>query len=218
MLEAEIKFILHEDFYYRRLVNEVARSFSLIMKTDHLRPVRTIDRYFDTDSLAFLKKDASLRIRERRFITKTQSEGRMTLKTPDSRSENLELALVRHERKLNLEGWHWDRIREFFSELGVVLAGEPVKPIITVESLSEEIQLGEGEQHLHLSLDNLTYIDEASFTHKRETILEIESHGYPVSVLEDIGAFCKEKYKLTCTKESNYVRGMKKVGLYPKFV
>ena len=214
MLEAEIKFILHEDFYYRRLVNEVARSFSLTMKTDHLRPVRTIDRYFDTDNLTFLKSDTSLRIRERRFITKTQSEGRMTLKTPDKRSENLKLALVRHEHKLNLEGWHWDRIREFFSELGIALAGEPVKPIITVEALSEEIQLGEGEQHLHLSLDHLTYIDEASFTNKRETILEIESHGYPVNVLEDIGEFCMEKYSLASTKESSYFRGMKKVGLF----
>jgi uncharacterized protein YjbK len=215
MLEAEVKFILHEDFYYRRLVNEVARSFSLTMRTDHLRPVRTIDRYFDTESFALLKKDSSLRIRERRFITKTQSEGRLTLKTPDPRTENLKLALVRHERKLNLEGWHWDRIREFFSELGVVFIGEPLKPIITVESLSEEIQLGEGEQHLHLSLDNLTYIDEASFTHKRENILEIESHGYPVNVLEDIGGFCMEKYGLQHTKESTYFRGVNKVGLMP---
>jgi len=214
MLEAEIKLILHEDFYYRRLVNEVARSFSLIMRTDHLRPVRTIDRYFDTKNLLLLKKEASLRIRERRFITKTQSEGRLTLKTQDPRSENMKLALVRHERKLNLEGWHWDLIREFFSELGVVLVGEPVIPIITVEALSEEIQLGEGEQHLHLSLDHLTYIDEESFTNKRETILEIESHGYPVNVLEDIGEFCVEKYQLEVTKEPTYLRGMKKVGLY----
>ena len=214
MLEAEIKLILHEDFYYRRLVNEVARSFSLIMRTDHLRPVRTIDRYFDTKNLLLLQKEASLRIRERRFITKTQSEGRLTLKTMDTRSANLKLAVVRHERKLNLEGWHWDLIREFFSELGVILVGEPVIPIITVEALSEEIQLGEGDQHLHLSLDHLTYIDEESFTHKRETILEIESHGYPVNVLEDIGAFCVEKYQLEVTKEPTYLRGLKRVGLY----
>jgi uncharacterized protein YjbK len=184
------------------------------MRTDHLRPVRTIDRYFDTESFLLLKKDASLRIRERRFITKTQSEGRLTLKTPDERTKNLKLAVVRHERKLNLEGWHWDRIREFFSEYGIILIGEPVIPIITAEALSEEIQLGEGEQHLHLSLDHLTYIDEASFTHKRETILEIESHGYPVNVLEDIGEFCIEKYQLETTKESTYLRGMKKLGLY----
>jgi uncharacterized protein YjbK len=214
MLEAEIKLILHEDFYYRRLVNEVSRSFSLIMRTDHLRPVRTIDRYFDSKNLLLLKKEASLRIRERRFITKTQSEGRLTLKTMDTRSSNLKLAVVRHERKLNLEGWHWDLIREFFSELGIVLVGEPVIPIITVEALSEEIQLGEGDQHLHLSLDHLTYVDEESFTHKRETILEIESHGYPVNVLEDIGEFCVEKYQLEVTKEPTYLRGMKKVGLY----
>ena len=214
MLEAEVKFIVEEDFYYRRLVNEVASSFSLVMRTDHLRPVRTIDRYFDTPSLTLLKKDSSLRIRERRFITKTQSEGRMTLKTPDERTGNLSLAVVRHERKLNLEGWHWDRIREFFSELGITLTGEPVEPVITVEALSEEIQLGEGDQHLHLSLDHLTYIDESSFTYKRETMLEIESHGYPVNVLEDIGEFCKEKYSLTSTKDGVYYRGMGKVGLY----
>jgi uncharacterized protein YjbK len=215
MLEAEIKFVLHEDFYYRRLVNEVARSFSLAMHTDHLRPVRTIDRYFDTATMLLLKKDSSLRIRERRFITKTQSEGRLTLKTPDDRTENVKLSLVRHEHKLNLEGWHWDRIREFFAELGIALVGEPVQPILTVEALSEEIQLGEGDQHLHLSLDHLTYIDEASFTHKRETILEIESHGYPVNILEDIGEFCIEKYNLETTREYNYIRGLKKVGLYP---
>ncbi len=216
MLEAEIKFILNEDFYYRRLVNEVARSFSLVMHTDHLRPVRTIDRYFDTGTFILLNKDSSLRIRERRFITKTQSEGRLTLKTPDTRTDNLKLAVIRHERKLNLDGWHWDRIREFFSEIGMILVGEPVKPLITVEALSEEIQLGEGEQHMHLSLDNLTYIDEASFTHKRETILEIESHGYPVNVLEDIGEFCMEKFSLTNTKESSYLRGARKVGLIDK--
>jgi inorganic triphosphatase YgiF len=215
MLEAEIKFVLNEDFYYRRLVNEVARSFSLVMRTDHLRPVRTIDRYFDTEDLLLLKKEASLRIRERRFITKTQSEGRLTLKTPDERTKNLKLAVVRHERKLNLEGWHWDLIRDFFSEIGMVLVGGPMVPIITVEALSEEIQLGEGDQHMHLSLDNLTYVDEASFTHKRETILEIESHGYPVNVLEDIGEFCLEKYQLESTKESTYLRGVKKVGIYP---
>ena len=85
VIEAEVIFLVKEsaqELYYRRIVEDLSHSFSLPITIKDLRPVRVIDRYFDTPSLRFLAKQISLRVRERRFVTGPESEGRFTLKTP----------------------------------------------------------------------------------------------------------------------------------------
>jgi inorganic triphosphatase YgiF len=96
---------------------------------------------------------------------------------------------------------------------GEMLNGEPLKSIIAVEELSEEIQLGDGVEHFHLSFDKVTYIDEATYNHQTEYILEVESHQVPVAILEDIADYLLEHYPLEHTKENKYLRGMRFLNL-----
>ncbi|HYE78609.1 MAG TPA: CYTH domain-containing protein, partial [bacterium] len=118
MIEAEVIFLVKEqaqDLYYRRVVDDLAMSFSMPITQKDLRPVRVVDRYFDTPSLRFLARDISLRVRERRFVTGPESEGRFTLKTPHPDHAKVDLAVIRNEYKLNLKGWNLARISEFLA-------------------------------------------------------------------------------------------------------
>ena len=213
MLEMEVIFVIKENIYYRHLYTDLAESFSLPMIQEHLKPVRVLDRYFDTPDLKFLRKGSSFRVRERRFLTGQDSQGRLAIKTIHPDNEKTKLALLRDERRLVLEGWRLKRINEFFELFGEMLICQPMKSIIAVEELSEEIQLGDGPEHFHLSFDKVTYIDEANYNHHTEYILEVESHQYPVAILEDLGAYLMERWPLEHTKESKYLRGMRFLNL-----
>jgi len=213
MLEMEIIFLIKENIYYRRLYQDLAQSFSLDLVQEHLKPVRVLDRYFDTPDLKFLRRGASFRVRERRFLTGQEPEGRLAIKTVHPDNDKTKLALLREERRLILDGWKLQKINEFFEMFGEMINGEPLKSIIAVEELSEEIQLGEGDEHFHLSFDKVTYIDEVTYNHQTEYILEIESHGVPIVILEDIGEYLMEKWPLEHTKENKYLRGMRFLNL-----
>lgn len=213
MLESEVIFIIKENIYYRHLYQDLAESFSLPMIQEHLKPVRVLDRYFDTPDFQFLNSGASFRVRERRYLTGRNSQGRLAIKTIHPDNEKTKLALMREERRLILDGWHLDKINDFHELFGEMLIGKPLNAIIAVEELSEEIQLGQGAEHFHLSFDKVNYIDEDTYNHKTEYILEVESHGVPIATLEEIGGYLLEKWPLEHTKENKYSRGMKQLGL-----
>jgi hypothetical protein len=213
MLEAEVVFFIQENIYYRRLYQDLAESFSLPTIQDNLKPVRVLDRYFDTDGLEFLRAGSSFRVRERKFLTGRDSQGRLAIKTIHPDNEKTKLALLREERRLILEGWRLSSINEFFEMLGNMMLGKPLKAIIAIEELSEEIQLGQGAEHFHLSFDKVSYINEETYEYKTEFILEVEGHGVPIPMLEEIGGYLLEKWPLKHTKQNKYQRGMELLGL-----
>ena len=218
MIEAEVIFLVKEsaqDLYYRRIVEDLSTSFSLPITIKDLRPVRVIDRYFDTPSLRFLQRNISLRVRERRFVTGPESEGRFTLKTPHPDNEKVNMAVIRNEYKLTLKGWNLAQIGDFLNHFGDVTAGEPLVSRLAVEELSEEAQLGTDQLALHISFDKCHYINEETYQHHSELIMEVESHGLPVPVLEDIGHYLMEHYPLESLRESKYARGSRLLGLAP---
>ncbi|MFH1515117.1 MAG: CYTH domain-containing protein [bacterium] len=208
MLEAEVIFLIKENVYYRHIYQDLAESFSLPAIQEHLKPVRVLDRYFDTDDFQFLKAGSSFRVRERRFLSGRDSQGRLAIKTLSPENEKTKLTLLREERRLILEGWHLNKINEFFEMFGGMVIKKPLYAIIAVEELSEEIQLGQGEEHFHMSFDKVTYIDEETYNHHTEYILEVEGHGVPVAMLEEIGGYMLEKWPLEHTKRNKYQRGM----------
>ena len=213
MLEAEVIFIIKEHLYYRHVFQDLAQSFSLPMKQEHLKPVRVLDRYFDTPDLHFLNTETSFRVRERRFLTGREPEGRLAIKTIHPDNDKTKLTLLREERRLILEGWHLKKINQFFEMFGDMLAGKSLSAIIAVEELSEEIQLGTGEEHFHLSFDKVNYIDEETYNHETEYILEVEGHGIPIAMLEEIGGYLLEKWPLEHTRENKYRRGVRMLNL-----
>lgn len=213
MLEQEVIFIIKENIYYRHLYTDLAQSFSLPMIQEHLKPVRVLDRYFDTKDLDFLKNEMSFRVRERRFLTGRDSQGRLALKTIHPDNEKTRLTFLREERRLILDGWHLNNISEFFEMFGQMTVGKPLGALIAVEELSDEIQLGDGKEHFHLSFDKVNYIDEQTYNYKTEYIVEVEGHGVPVAMLEEIGGYLLEKWPLEHIKESKYVRGMRLLNL-----
>lgn len=221
MIEAECIFLVQasaQDLYYRKVVEDLSTSFSLPITLKDLRPVRVIDRYFDTPSFRFLEQAISFRVRERRFSTGPDSEGRFTLKTPHPDHDKVKLATIRNEFKLNLKGWDLAQISDFLGQLGIVTAGEPMGSRLAVEELSEEAQLGERELALHVSFDKVHYINEETYEHASELIMEVESHGLPVPVLEDIGRYLLDRYPLAPLRESKYQRGSRLLNLQPATV
>ena len=213
MIEAEVVFVIQENIYYRRLYQDLAESFSLPMIQENLKPVRVLDRYFDTDDYTFLKAGSSFRVRERKFLTGRDSQGRLAIKTIHPDNDKAKLALLREERRLILEGWHLKKINHFFEMFGGMLVGKPLQAIIAVEELSEEIQLGQGTEHFHISFDKVNYIDENTYDYKTEYILEVEAHGVPIAMLEEIGGYLLEKWPLEHTKQNKYQRGMEHLNL-----
>ncbi|MCG3153237.1 MAG: hypothetical protein GEEBNDBF_02548 [bacterium] len=216
MIEAEVIFLVKvsaQDLYYRKVVEDLSNSFSLPVTLKDLRPVRVVDRYFDTPSFRFLEQSISFRVRERRFTTGPESEGRFTLKTPHPDHEKVTLATIRNEFKLNLKGWDLAQVSDFLGQLGTVTAGEPLESRLAIEELSEEAQLGERDLSLHVSFDKVHYINEATYEHTSELIMEVESHGLPVPVLEDIGRYLLDRYPLEPLRESKYQRGARMLKL-----
>lgn len=216
MIEAELIFLVKsggDDLYYRKVVEDLATSFSLPITLQDLRPVRVVDRYFDTPDFSFLGRGISFRVRERRFITGPDSEGRFTLKTPHPDNEKVDLAVIRNEYKLTLKGWDLPLISEFLGQMGLVTAGAPLESHLAIEELSEEAELGERGLALHVSFDKVHYIHEGTYEHATEEIMEIESHGLPVPVLEDIGRYLLERYPLETLRESKYQRGARLLKL-----
>lgn len=204
MKESEKKYIVRA-VNYKAIIKDLQGVLNLRHK--NTKTVKTLDYYFDTSDFYFYKNDICLRVRQK------AKEYRATLKTPI----NLDNKGILHRNEIKLKFYtkSIEEIKIFLSNLSLSLTDKKLLPIITVNELSQEVNIKNGLVSLALSNDFVAYTDVKHLKNiYSENILEIEDHGIGIKNLKKACLFIEQKYNLISTQESKYVRAVNFLKLY----
>lgn len=208
MIEIESEIVLDSLPKWPEIVKRLAQFTGLELQDKGM--TSTFDRLVDTEDLALLAKNHSLRVRQKLDNVYQGSEIRLTYKFPVRDHERL---FIRREKKLTLPQTGYDNAMDLLSNLVAGITDDPLKAIMIIEELAHEAYLGPKDARLCISLDQCTYsLPRRQSTQKKEIVLEIESHGLPDEVVLKAADWVLKEYGGREAIQPKYARGMRILG------
>jgi len=208
MEEVEVEIVLEALPDVPRLVEGLGQFLAL--EPQSLGMTSTFDRFLDTEDLALLSKDHSLRVRQKLENVYSGNEFRLTYKTPLRQHERL---FIRNEEKVKLADTNIESVVGVLGALTEGITGERLVPMLNINELAREANLGPKGGRVNVSVDSCTYAlpgNEAATA--QEFVLEIESHGVDESTIERAADWALKETGGRLAVQSKYARGLRLLG------
>jgi len=206
--EVEVEIVLMEMPDVPRVVSGLAAHLKL--KAKSLGMTSTFDRMVDTDDLALLSRDHSLRVRQKLGNVYSGNEYRLTYKYPLAPHPRL---FIRSEEKLKLTEHDYDSVVRMLSNIVHGVCGEGLRTLLHINELAREVNLGPKGAQVNLSFDDCTYaLPEHPEATVREFVLEIESHGVSQDVILTASDWVLKALGGREAAQCKYARGLRALG------
>jgi hypothetical protein len=207
MQEIEVEIVLPEVPDMPRAVEGLGELLGL--EPQSLGMTSTFDRMVDSDDLALLSKNCSLRVRQKLENVYAGNEFRLTYKYPLREDAKL---FVRDEQKLRLTEPDYDAVLALLSHVCEGVAGHPMETQLVINELAREANLGPKGRRVNLSLDQCTYSLPQGPESAQEIVFEIESHGVSDDTILKAADWVMEKFGGRLAAQCKYARGMRLLG------
>ncbi len=173
MEEVEVEIILDTAPDVQRIVDGLAGHLGLAPELKGMSS--TFDRMVDTEDLALLSQDHTLRVRQKLGNIYAGNEFRLTYKYPLREHARL---FIRAEEKMKLADPDYEAVLNMLSNITWGVSGQRLKTQLHIHELAHEVNLGPKGAQVNLSIDQCTY-SLAGDTERSasEIVFEIESHG-----------------------------------------
>ena len=209
MEEVEVEIILPQLPDVPRVLEGLAAHLGL--EPESLGMTSTFDRMVDTEDMALLSKDHSLRVRQKLENTFQGNEFRLTYKKPLRDHERL---FIRREQKLTLNEPEFERVLFVLSSLSEGVSGQELSSIMEVRELAREANLGPKGAQLNISVDSSSYYTPgAEEPGAEEFVFEIESHGVPDDLVLTAADWVLKELGGREAASPKYTRGLRKLGI-----
>jgi inorganic triphosphatase YgiF len=209
MEEIEVEIVLEALPDVPRLIEGLGQFLDL--EPQSLGMTSTFDRFLDTDDMALLSKDQSLRVRQKLENVYSGNEFRLTYKTPLRPHERL---FVRNEEKLKLADTDVESVMGVLGAMTEGITGQRLMPMLTITELAREANLGPKGRRVNVSVDSCTYsLPEGQGSNTvQEYVLEIESHGVDETTIEKACDWALQQTGGRLAVQSKYARGLRLLG------
>lgn len=208
MLEIEIEIVLPEAPDVPRAVEGLAAYLGLTPES--LGMTSTFDRLVDTEDMALLAKDHSLRVRQKLENMYHGQEVRLTYKYPEREHERL---MIRREKKLKLADTDYDSVLSVLSHLMDGVAGHQMTSMLNINELAREANLGPKGEQLNLSVDHCVYsIPGDDDKTAEEHVFELESHGVSEDLVLTAADWVVKELGGREARQAKYPRGLRLLG------
>ena len=208
MEEIEVEIMLPQMIDVPRIVEALAEHLQL--KPETLGMTSTFDRMVDTEDLALLSQEHSLRVRQKLENVYAGQEIRLTYKFPLRQHPRL---FIRDEQKLKLHAPDYDKVLELLSGITTGVSGQPLHTVLHIHELAREANLGPAGQRVNLSIDQCTYsLPEDESKNATEIVFEIESHGASEETILKAADWVIAELGGREAAQSKYARGLRLLG------
>jgi inorganic triphosphatase YgiF len=208
MEEVEVEIVLEQLPDVPRFIEGLAAFLQL--EPQSLGMTSTFDRLLDTEDMALLSKEQSLRVRQKVENVYAGNEFRLTYKSPLREHDTL---FIRNEEKLKLADASFETVVEVLGAMTHGVTGHRLVPMLNINELAREANLGPKGGQVNVSLDTSTYSlpgDDAQTA--QEFVLELESHGVPDEVILRAAEWSLKELGGRLAKQSKYPRGLRLLG------
>jgi hypothetical protein len=208
MEEVEVEIILESLPDVPRAVEGLAEHLGLSLES--LGMSSTFDRMVDTEDMALLSQDHSLRVRQKLGNIYAGNEYRLTYKYPLAAHERL---FIRSEEKLKLSEPNYDEVLRILSNIAFGISGSRLFTLLHVNELAREANLGPRGAQVNCSIDHCTYTlpDKPDHT-ATEYVFEIESHGVPHETILQAADWVLKELGGRQGAQCKYSRGLRLLG------
>ena len=208
MEEIEVEIILQEAPDVPRIVEGLAAHLGL--EPESLGMTSTFDRMVDTEDMALLSQENSLRVRQKLENTFSGNEFRLTYKQQLRDHERL---FIRDEQKLTLSEPEFESVLQLLSSLAQGVSGQQLQTILEIRELAREANLGPKGAQVNLSVDHCTYhLPGSDEPGAEEHVLEIESHGVDEATIIKAADWVIKELGGREAAQPKYARGLRKMG------
>jgi hypothetical protein len=206
--EVEVEIILDSVPDVARLVDGLAAHLGLSAESKGMNS--TFDRMVDTEDLALLSQDHSLRVRQKLDNLYAGNEFRLTYKYPLREHERL---FIRAEEKMKLADPDYDAVLTMLSNVTWGVCGQRLKTQLHINELAQEANLGPKGSQVNLSIDQCTYsLPGDPDRHVAEVVFEIESHGVGHDVILAASDWVRQQVGGREAARCKYSRGLQLMG------
>ncbi len=207
MEEIEVEIVLPELPDMPRAVEGLGALLGLAPES--MGMTSTFDRMVDSDDLALLSKNCSLRVRQKLENVYAGNEFRLTYKYPLRDHEKL---FIRDEQKLRLTEPDYESVLGLLSHVCEGVAGHHMETQLIIHELAREANVGPKGRRLNLSLDQCTYSLPDGPESAPEIVFELESHGVSENVVLQAADWVLAQFGGRIAAQCKYARGMRLLG------
>lgn len=207
MEEVEVEIVLPALPDVPRAVEGIAALLGL--EPQSLGMTGTYDRMLDTEDLALLSKDCSLRVRQKLENVYAGNEFRLTYKYPLKQHEKL---FIRDEQKLRLTEPDYGAVLSLLSHFTHGVSGQVLSTQLAINEIAREANIGPKGARLRLSVDQCSYSLPDSSDTAEEVVCELESHGIDEESLLKAADWVLAEYGGRIAAQCKYARGMRLLG------
>ena len=208
MEELEIEIIIPKLPDVPRAVEGLARYLNL--EPESLGMTSTYDRMVDTEDLALLSQDHSLRVRQKLDNMYGGNEFRLTYKHPLRDHERL---FIRDEQKLKLAEPEYEPVLSVFSNLARGVSGHELSTILEIRELAREANLGPKGERVNISVDQSSYYRPGEEEPgAEEVVFELESHGASEATILKAADWVIKELNGRGAAQPKYARGLRLLG------
>jgi hypothetical protein len=206
--EVEVEIVLDTAPDVQRIVDGLAEHLGLAPELKGM--TSTFDRMVDTEDLALMSQDHSLRVRQKLGNVYSGNEFRLTYKYPLREHERL---FIRAEEKMKLADPDYDAVLQMLSNITWGVCGQRLKTQLHINELANEVNLGPKGKQLNLSIDQCTYslTGDAERT-ANEIVFEIESHGVGHDIILAASDWVMQQTGGREAARCKYSRGLQLLG------
>jgi hypothetical protein len=206
--EVEVEIVLASMPDVQRVVDGLAAYLGLA--PERLGMTSTFDRMVDTEDMALLSQDHSLRVRRKLGNIYSGNEHRLTYKYPLREHERL---FIRAEEKLKLVDPDYAAVLRVLSSIAWGVGGTKLGTLLHINELAHEVNLGPKGAQVNLSLDHCTYSLPSDPEHTAEEyVFEIESHGVGHGLLLSAADWVLKEVGGREAARCKYSRGLQLLG------
>jgi inorganic triphosphatase YgiF len=206
--EIEVEIVVPELPDVPRAVEELAEHLGL--EPESLGMTSTYDRMVDTDDLALLSLDHSLRVRQKLDNMFRDSGYRLTYKYPLRDHARL---FIREEQKLKLSEPAYEPVLGVLSNLARGVSGQRLATVLEIRELAREANLGDKGRQLNISVDHSSYcLPGTEEPGAEEFVFELESHGIGEEAVLTAADWVLKEIGGRQAVEPKYARGLRLLG------
>lgn len=208
MEEVEVEIILDAQPDVERLAEGLAAHLGL--KLERRGMTSTFDRMVDTEDLALLSQDHSLRVRQKLDNMYSGQEFRLTYKYPLREHDRL---FIRSEEKLKLSDPDYDSVLKMLNNITTGVSSHRLETLLHIHELAHELDFGAKGSGLRVSYDSCSYsLPGAPETAIAEHVVEIESHGVEQDVILQASDWVRQEFGGREAARCKYSRGLQLLG------
>jgi hypothetical protein len=207
MEEVEVEIVLPALPDVPRVVEGLGTLLGL--EPQSLGMTSTYDRMLDTEDMALLSKECSLRVRQKLENIYAGNEFRLTYKYPLRRHDRL---FIRDEQKLRLTEPDYGAVLSLLSHMTHGVSGQVLNTQLVINEIAREANIGPKGGRLRLSVDHCHYSLPDSPEAAEEVVLELESHGIGEEALLKATDWVLSELGGRQAAQSKYPRGMRMLG------